>query len=75
MGFSTWLVLLIKYWAAGAGINVWATKDTFSGALGWRGHDPGVLGWNPTSGSLLSGESASPFPFALPLHVFFLSNK
>ena len=24
------------------------------------GHDPGVLRWSPTSGFLLSGESASP---------------
>jgi len=26
------------------------------------GHDPGVLGWSSVSGSLLSGESASPPP-------------
>ena len=28
------------------------------------GHDPGVLGWSPTLGSLLNGESASPSPSA-----------
>ena len=26
------------------------------------GHDPGVLGWSPMSGSPLSGKSASPSP-------------
>ena len=31
------------------------------------GHGPGFLGLSPTFGSLLSGESASPTPFAAPL--------
>ena len=37
------------------------------------GHDPGVLGSSPLSGSLLSGESAP--PSAPPLFVHCLSNK
>ena len=35
---------------------------------------PGVLKWSPASDSLLSGESATPFPYALPPHLT-LSNK
>ena len=31
------------------------------------GHDPGVLGLSPASGSLLSAESASPSASAIPL--------
>ena len=45
------------------------------------GDDPGVLGWNPTMGSLLSGESASlslslslPPPLH-PAHNFSLTQK
>ena len=33
------------------------------------GHDPGVPGMSPASGSLFSGESASPSPLA---HALFL---
>jgi len=43
------------------------------GAPGWlswlsvcSGHDLGVLGWSPTSGFLLSRESASPSPSVPP---------
>ena len=33
-------------------------------------HDPGVLGWSPAQGSLLSRESASPSAsVALPAHA------
>jgi len=43
------------------------------GSVGWAtafgsGHDPGVPGSSPTSGSLLSGESASPSD-SLPSHA------
>ena len=38
----------------------------FVGHLGDSGHDPSVLGWSPTSGSLLDGEPASPSPSATP---------
>ena len=49
--------------------------DTLLGLLGGSvgeasafgsGHDLRVLGWNPESGSLLSGEPASPSPSAAP---------
>ena len=44
-------------------------------ALG-SGHDSGVLGSNPASGSLLSGESASPSaPSLAHAHSLSLSNK
>ena len=40
------------------------------------GHDLGVLGSSPASGSLLSGEPASPSPSAPPpAHALCLSNK
>ena len=50
------------------------------GCLGSSGHDPRVLGSSPKSGSLLSGESASPSPSAPPpafafMHSLSLSNK
>ena len=56
-------------------------KHTAQGRLGGSvgevsafgsGHDPGVVGSSPVSGSLLSGESASPSPSAPPLLVLFL---
>jgi len=37
------------------------------------GHNLRVLGSSPTSGSLFSGESASPSPFAPLPHLFSLS--
>ena len=51
----------------------WSFKFLIPGAPGWfsqlpvafgLGRDPRVLGWSPTSGSLLSRESASPSPSA-----------
>ena len=39
------------------------------------GHDPMVLGSSPASGFLLSGESVSPSPSAVPRRALALSSK
>lgn len=41
-------------------------KCTKWGCLDGSGHDPGVLGWSPTWGSLHSRESAPPSPSVPP---------
>ena len=47
-----------------SGLALWVPVGLV-GAFG-LGHDPGVPGLSHTLGSLLSGESASPFPSASP---------
>ena len=47
----------MKYKLQGAWVTQWVKNLAFS-----LGHDPRVLGWNPTSGSLLNRECASPSP-------------
>ena len=54
-------------------LSIWATWWlSWLSAFG-SGHDPGVLGWSPASGSLLSGESASSSASAQPLGLCCLS--
>ena len=48
--FSHYAVIKMR-WGGGTWVAQWVKASAFS-----SGYDPRVLGWSPTSGSLLSGE-------------------